>query len=72
MRTILCGLVMLCCTVASMAQGQQVVIVPEVTDEILGNPGMGWQTFHCTSKQDLGIFKAMDQFAGVILSLTRK
>ena len=32
--------------------GQQVVVTPEETDEILANPGMGWETFHCTSKQD--------------------
>jgi hypothetical protein len=27
-------------------------VVPEQTDEILANPGMGWETFHHTSKQD--------------------
>lgn len=27
-------------------------ICPEETDEILANPGMGWETFHHTSKQD--------------------
>ena len=32
--------------------GQQVVVKPEETDEILANPGMGWETFHQTSKQD--------------------
>ena len=30
----------------------QVVVKPEETDEILANPGMGWETFHQTSKQD--------------------
>jgi hypothetical protein len=35
-----------------VAHGQQVVVTPEETDEILANPGMGWQTFHRTSKQD--------------------
>ncbi len=25
---------------------------PEETDEILANPGMGWETFHRTAKQD--------------------
>lgn len=29
-----------------------VTIVPEETDEILANPGMGWETFHRTSKAD--------------------
>ena len=31
---------------------QQVVVMPEETDEILANPGMGWETFHHMSKQD--------------------
>jgi len=31
---------------------QQVVVTPEETDEILANPGMGWETFHHTSKAD--------------------
>ncbi len=31
---------------------KQVVVTPEETDEILANPGMGWETFHRTAKQD--------------------
>jgi hypothetical protein len=27
-------------------------VIPEQADEILANPGMGWETFHRTSKQD--------------------
>ncbi|MBM4088283.1 MAG: DUF4832 domain-containing protein [Planctomycetes bacterium] len=34
------------------ADGGWVTIVPEETDEILANPGMGWQTFHRTAKND--------------------
>ena len=35
------------------ASGQhRVTIVPEETDELLANPGMGWQTFHRTKDQD--------------------
>jgi hypothetical protein len=34
------------------ALAQQVTVVPEETNEILANPGMGWQTFHRTAKQD--------------------
>lgn len=34
------------------AQDLQIVVTPETTDEILANPGMGWETFHQTSKQD--------------------
>jgi hypothetical protein len=29
-----------------------VLVVPEETDEILANPGMGWETFHRTANQD--------------------
>src|SRR5688572_12193214 len=29
-----------------------VTLTPEETDEILANPGMGWQTFHETSRSD--------------------
>ena len=35
-----------------MPTDAQVVVTPEETDEILANPGMGWETFHRTSKQD--------------------
>lgn len=37
---------------ASAAFAQEVVVVPDETDEILANPGMGWQTFHRTARQD--------------------
>jgi hypothetical protein len=37
---------------ADMSCGQPVVVTPEETDEILANPGMGWQTFHRTRVQD--------------------
>ena len=36
---------------------EQVVVKPEETDEILANPGMGWETFHQTSKQDKSLPK---------------
>ena len=29
-----------------------VTVVPEETEELLANPGMGWQTFHHTREQD--------------------
>jgi hypothetical protein len=49
--TTLCvsSLVLLC---AGISKGQQVIVTPEETDEILANPGMGWETFHQTSKRD--------------------
>ena len=46
---------LLCGATASAGEQQpakRVVVTPEETDEILANPGMGWQTFHRTSKQD--------------------
>ncbi|HNY78914.1 MAG: DUF4832 domain-containing protein [Sedimentisphaerales bacterium] len=48
-----------CFTLVLGAWGQQaaagvdvVRVVPEETDELLANPGMGWQTFHHTRDQD--------------------
>ncbi|MEN6428001.1 MAG: right-handed parallel beta-helix repeat-containing protein [Phycisphaerales bacterium] len=32
--------------------GQTLTILPEQTDELLANPGMGWQTFHRTRDKD--------------------
>lgn len=45
--------------VATVARADeaQVVVKPEETDEILSNPGMGWETFHQTSKQDRNLPK---------------
>ena len=41
---------------SSLATGQEerqiVTVVPEATDEILANPGMGWETFHRTADDD--------------------
>ncbi len=36
----------------ALAEKQQIVVIPEETNEILANPGIGWETFHCTCKQD--------------------
>ena len=36
----------------SWPMAKQVVVTPEETDEILANPGMGWETFHQISKRD--------------------
>jgi hypothetical protein len=39
--------------VVSAAEAAQTVVVhPEETDEILANPGIGWETAHHTSKTD--------------------
>lgn len=48
-QTVLCLIVTLSITAVF---AQQVVVTPEETDEILANPGIGWETFHRTSKQD--------------------
>ena len=37
--------------IAHHVHGQQVVVTPEETTEILANPSMGWQTFHRTRTQ---------------------
>ena len=37
---------------AVAGDGELVTVVPEETEELLANPGMGWQTFHRTAKQD--------------------
>lgn len=43
----------LLCGVAVLAgEAVKQVVTPEETDEILANPGMGWETFYRTSKQD--------------------
>jgi hypothetical protein len=36
----------------SQEESRIVTVTPEETDEILTNPGMGWETFHHTGKQD--------------------
>ena len=38
--------------VRAAASDAVVTVTPEETDEILANPGMGWETFHRTSKAD--------------------
>ena len=48
----ICGIVTLLFTVTSVAQEAALTVAPELTDEILANPGMGWQTFHRTATQD--------------------
>ena len=54
MKTIapFCLSLLLLAAPATGAERPPVVITPEETDEILANPGMGWQTFHRTSQQD--------------------
>ncbi len=55
-RTILRIVVASICIVVGSASaqvpGQTVTIRPEETDELLANPGIGWQTFHRTRDQD--------------------
>ena len=50
----ICGL--LAWGASSLAE-EQVIVKPEETDEILANPGIGWETFHQTSKQDKSLPK---------------
>ena len=44
-------LLIVTCTHAA-DQAETVTVTPEETDEILANPGIGWETFHRTSKAD--------------------
>ena len=37
---------------ASQPSETPVTIAPEPTDEILANPGMGWETFHRSNRHD--------------------
>ena len=43
---------MTCLAVALACDARQEVVAPEGTDELLANPGMGWETFHRTSAMD--------------------
>jgi hypothetical protein len=53
MRTSLVCLLFSLLASASAADGQIVTVIPDETSEVLANPGMGWETFHCTAKQDV-------------------
>jgi len=46
------GLLLACYEAKILIGGEWVTINPEETDEILPNPGMGWETFHRTADQD--------------------
>jgi len=52
MKTILACLLTPLVASALLADERLVTVTPEETNEILANPGMGWQTFHRTAKQD--------------------
>jgi hypothetical protein len=48
----ICLVLVLSLNVRAAEPKATVTVKPEETDEILANPGMGWETFHRTSKQD--------------------
>ena len=63
LRTILHIVTVLACIAISTALGQNqnkgastspeiVIVTPEETDELLANPGIGWETFHRTRDKD--------------------
>ena len=54
MKMLLFWIATLGMAVTSIAEdgGGLVTVVPKETDDILANPGMGWETFHKTAKQD--------------------
>ncbi len=41
-----------CDRIGSAADAEWVTVVPRMTGRILANPGMGWQTHHCTAQRD--------------------
>jgi hypothetical protein len=45
-------LLLLCPLHAAEPEKSLVTVAPAESDEILANPGMGWETFDCTSQQD--------------------
>jgi len=50
--TILASISILSSHIHASADAKEVRVVPEETDELLANPGMGWQTFHRTRDKD--------------------
>lgn len=42
----------LCCGTGAFGEGDMVTVTPQETDELLANPGMGWQTFHRFADED--------------------
>jgi len=61
LRTTVCALTILPCisfldvwpsSAHASTETKEVRVVPEETDELLANPGMGWQTFHRTRDKD--------------------
>jgi len=52
MKAVALLLAVLCCVATAQAAEQEVVVTPEASDELLANPGVGWETFYCTRKQD--------------------
>ncbi len=47
----------LSCPPCQAADSGAITVTPRETDELLANPGMGWETFHTTSKQDKNLPK---------------
>jgi len=48
---VLIAAAMFCCPVSD-AGAKKVKVIPQETDELLANPGMGWQTFHRFADED--------------------
>ncbi len=52
MRYLITAAFLLSLAMSALAEDPQLVVKPIETDEILANPGMGWQTFGRTSQKD--------------------
>ena len=52
MKQVIFGIAIVGWALTTAANDAQVVVAPQETDELLANPGIGWETFHQTSKHD--------------------
>jgi len=52
MKTIILMLTALHCCLTAAIEESKVRVTPKETDELLANPGMGWQTFHRFADED--------------------
>lgn len=50
-KIVLIGIALQCCAAGAVQEGI-VNVTPKETDELLANPGMGWQTFHRFADED--------------------
>ena len=52
MKKIALTVIALHCCLTTAAEENSVTVMPRESDELLANPGMGWQTFHRFAEED--------------------